>query len=138
MRREEMSEMDVWKRLDMVKAPPGFEQQVMAQLSLRKRQERRRRVVLRWSLAGSVASLAVVFVVLSTGIFRDGAPAGVADRRADSRPATSMVQRAAVEQTIPIIETLDYTTEIRSRSPEPETIYLLEQVSDTTSREIKY
>jgi hypothetical protein len=133
-----MSEMDVWKRLDMVKAPPGFEQQVMAQLSLRKRQERRRRVVLRWSLAGSVASLAVVFVVLSTVIFRDRAPAGVADRRADSRPAASMVQRAAVEQTIPIIETLDYTTEIRSRSPEPETIYLLEQVSDTTSREIKY
>ncbi len=133
-----MSEMDVWKRLDTVKAPPGFEQQVMAQLSLRKRLVRRRQVALRWSLAGSLASLAVVFVLLTTLVFRERTPLGVADRGAASRPATSMVQRAAADETISIIETLDYTTEIRRRSPEPETIYLLEQISDTTPREIKY
>ena len=132
-----MSEMDILKKLDTVKAPPGFEQQVMARLSLRKRLERRR-TTLRWSLAGSLASLAVVFVLLSTVVFRDRAPVGVADRGAESRPAASFVQRAAAERTIPIIETLDYTTEIRSRSPEPQTIYLLEQVSDTTPREVKY
>jgi hypothetical protein len=133
-----MSEMDILKKLDMVKAPPGFEQHVMAQLSLRKRQERRRRRALRWSLAGSLASLTVVFVLLGTGVFRDRTPLGIADRGADSRPASSLVQRAAAEETISIIERLDYTTEIRSRSSEPETIYLLEQVSDTTPREIKY
>jgi hypothetical protein len=133
-----MSEMDILKKLDAVKAPPGFEQQVMAQLSLRKRLERRRRTALRWSLAGSLASLAVVFVLLSTVVFRDRTPIGIADKGADSRPAASLVQRAAADETIPIIETLDYTTEIRSRSAEPETIYLLEQVSDRTPREIKY
>ncbi|MFZ2055735.1 MAG: hypothetical protein WAU81_16215 [Candidatus Aminicenantales bacterium] len=133
-----MSEMDIWKRLDSVKAPPGFEQQVMAQLSLRKRLERRRRAALRWSLAGSLASLAVVFVLLSTVVFRDRRPLGIADKGADSRPALSLVQRAAAEQAIPIIETLDYRTEMRGRSPEPETIYLLEQVSETTPRQIKY
>jgi hypothetical protein len=133
-----MSEMDILKKLDAVKAPSGFEQQVMAQLSLRKRLGRRRRTALRWSLAGSLASLAVVFVLLSTVVFRDRAPSGLADRGADSRPAASLVQRAAADETISIIERLDYTTEFRNRSAEPETIYLLEQVSDTTPREIKY
>jgi len=133
-----MSEMEILKKLDTVMAPSGFEQQVMAQLSLRKRLERRRRTALRWSLAGSIASLAVVFVLLSTVVFRDRTPIEIADRGADSRPAASLVQRAAAEQTISIIERLDYTAEIRSRSAEPETIYLLEQVSDTTPREIKY
>jgi hypothetical protein len=133
-----MSEMDILKKLDAVKAPPGFEQQVMAQLSLRKRLERRRRTALRWSLAGSLASLAVVFVLLSTVVLTDPKPKGIAHKGADSRPAASLVQRAAADETIPIIETLDYTTEIRSRSAEPETIYLLEQVSDRTPREIKY
>jgi hypothetical protein len=133
-----MSEMDILKKLDMVKAPPGFEQQLMARLSLRKRLERRRRTALRWSLAGSLASLAVVFVLLGTGVFRERMPTGIVDSGAAARPSSSLVQQAAAERTIPIIETLDYTSEIRSRSSEPETIYLLEQVSDTTSREIKY
>ncbi len=133
-----MSEMDILKKLDAVKAPPGFEQAVMAQLSLRKRLERRRRTAVRWSLAGSLASLAVVFVLLSTVVFRDRTPSGLADRGADYRPSGAMIQRAGADEIIPIIETLDYTTEIRSRSPEPQTIYLLEQVSDTTPREIRY
>jgi hypothetical protein len=133
-----MSELDILKTLDTVEAPPGFEQQVMAQLSLRKRLERRRRTALRWSLAGSLASLVVVFVLLSTVVFRDRPPVGIADRGAASRPASSLVHQAAAERTIPIIERLDYTTEFRRRSAEPETIYLLEQVSDTTPREIKY
>ena len=133
-----MSEMDILKKLGTVKAPPGFEQSVLARLSLRKRLERRRRTALRWSLAGSLASLAVVFVVLSTVVFRDRAPLGVASRAAGTRPAASFVRQAAADETIPIIETLDYTTEIRNRSAEPQTIYLLEQVSDTTSREVKY
>jgi hypothetical protein len=63
MRREEMSEWDIFKGLDPVKAPPDFEQKVMARLSLRKRMERRRRVVLRWSMAGSFASLALAAVL---------------------------------------------------------------------------
>jgi CO dehydrogenase/acetyl-CoA synthase epsilon subunit len=130
--------MDILKKLDVVKAPSGFEQQVMAQLSLRKRSERRRRTALRWSLAGSLASAAVVFVVLSTVVFRDRGPVGIVGGTADRRPAASLVRDAAAEQAIAIIETLDYMTEFRRRSLEPETIYLLEQVSDTTSREIKY
>ncbi|MBN2409753.1 MAG: hypothetical protein JXE07_08450, partial [Candidatus Aminicenantes bacterium] len=116
-----MGEMDILKNLAEVKAPPGFDEQVMARVSLRKRSERRRRTVLRWSLAGSLASAAVVFVVLSTVVFRDQGPVGIAGGAADRRPAASLVRRAAAERAIPIIETLDFTTEFRRRSLEPET-----------------
>jgi hypothetical protein len=138
MRREEMSDWEILKQLDTVKAPPDFEQRVMAQLSLRKRTERRRRAVLRWSMAGSFASLAALAVLLNIFVFQDRSPFGIADRGKVVTPAASLVQRAADERTIPIIETLDYRTEMRSRSSEPETVYLLEQVSDTTPRGIKY
>ena len=133
-----MSEWDILKRLDSVKAPPDFEQNVMARLPLRKRTERRRRTVLRWSMAGSFASVAAVAVLLNVFVFRGRAPLSVAEKGKGISPATSMVQRAAEERTIPIIETLDYRTELRSRSSEPEAVYLLEQVSDTTPRGIKY
>src|SRR4030042_5454445 len=80
MRREEMSEWDILKGLDMVKAPPDFEQIVMAQLSLRKRVERRRRAVLRWSMAGSCASLAAIVVLLNIFVFPGRSPSGVGGR----------------------------------------------------------
>jgi hypothetical protein len=133
-----MSEWDIFKGLETVKAPPDFEQKVMAQLSLRKRTERRRRTVLRWSMAGSFASLAVVAVLLSVFIFRDRTPSALADRGRGIAPASSMMLFSGDERTVRIIETLDYRTEIRGRSSEPETIYLLEQVSDTTPRGIRY
>jgi len=133
-----MSEWDILKRLDTVKAPPDFEQKVMARLSLRKRMERRRRAVLRWSMAGSFASLAAVAVLLNVFVFQGRTPSGVAEKGKDVASASSLIQKAAAEQTISIIETLDYRTEMRGRSPEPETVYLLEQVSDTTPRGIRY
>ena len=133
-----MSERDIFKGLDTVKAPPDFEQKVMAQLSLRKRTVRRRQVVLRWSMAGSFASLAAVAVLLNVFVFQGRTPPGVAGRGKDVASASSLIQKAAAEQTISIIETLDYRTEMRSRSSEPETIYLLEQISDTTPRGIRY
>jgi len=133
-----MSEWDIMKRLDTVKAPPDFEPKVMAQLSLRKRLERRRRTVLRWSMAGSFASLAAALVLLNVFVFQGRTPSVVAARGKDIPAASSLIQKAAAEQTIPIIETLDYRSEMRSRTSEPETIYLLEQVSDTAPRGIKY
>lgn len=133
-----MSDWEILKRLDTVKAPPDFEQRVMAQLSLRKRIERRRRVMLRWSMAGSFASLAAVAILLNVFVFQGRTPSAVAGKGKDLTPSSSMIQRAADERTIPIIETLDYRTEMRSRSAEPEAVYLLEQVSDTTPRGIKY
>lgn len=132
-----MEELGLMKKLEKVKAPRDFEQKVMAQLSLRKRSQQQKRTALRLSLAGTFASLLVVFVLLNVFILGKKAPVGVADLKKDVSPASGIVQTAA-GQMIPVIETLDYSTEIRSRSYEPQTIYLLERVSDTTPKEIKY
>jgi hypothetical protein len=138
MRREEMGEWDIFKGLDTVKAPPDFEQKVIAQLSLRKREERRRTTVLRWSLAGSFASLAAAVVLLNIFVFQDRSPSGIAESGKSLAPESSIVQSATDGRTVPIIETLDYRAEMRSRSSEPGTVYLLEQISDTAPRGIRY
>jgi hypothetical protein len=137
IRREEMEELGLLKKLEKVKAPYDFEQKVMAQVTLRKRSLRQKRTAFRLSLAGAFASLLVVFVLLNVFVLGKKAPLRVADLKKDISPASGMVQSSA-EQLIPVIETLDYSTEIRSQSYEPQTIYLLEQVSDTTPKGIKY
>jgi hypothetical protein len=137
MRREEMDELDLLRKLGKVNAPPDFEQKVMAQVSLRKRDLRSRRRAFRLSLAGGFASLLAIFVLLNVFVLQKKAPLGITDLKKDIAPASQKMQ-AAAGQVIPVIETLDYSTEVRSRSSEPQTIYLLEQVSDTTSKDIKY
>lgn len=137
-RREEMDEMSLLKKLDTVKAPPGFEQGVLARLSLRRRSEQRKRLALRLSLAGSFASLLAAFVLLNVFVLHQKTPT-VAMGKHDRAAATAgTVSPAAAEQAIPVMETFDYASEMRSRSPQPETVYLLEQVSDTTPKGITY
>jgi hypothetical protein len=138
MRREEMDESNLLKKLDRVQAPPGFEQKVIAQLSLRKRSTRERRRVFGLSLAGAFASLLAVLILLNVFILQKKTRLEVADSKRDYYPASRVVPKTTADQAISVIETLDYATEIRSRSADPGVIYLLEQVSDTTMREIKY
>jgi hypothetical protein len=134
-----MDEITILKKLEKVKAPPDFEQQVMARLSLRRRSLRRQQVGFRLSLAGAFASLILVFVLLNVFVLQNRAPLGVSQAEsARSGAAAGLQPGAGFGQTIPIIETLDYSSEIRSRSLEPEAIYLLEQVSDTTPKGVKF
>jgi hypothetical protein len=137
VRREEMEELGLLKKLEKVKAPPDFEQKVMAQVSLRKRNIRQKRKAFRFSLAGAFASLVAIFVLLNVFVLEKRVPLRVADGKKD-RVAALEKGPTVSGQMIPVIETLDYSTEVRSHSYEPQTIYLLEQVSDTTSKEIKY
>jgi hypothetical protein len=132
-----MDEMSILRKLDTVKAPPGFEQSVMARLSLRQRSERRRQSALRLSLAGSFAALLVVFVVFNVLVPRQKLPVVSTAMRGAAAPA-GRISPGAVERPVSVIETFDYASEIRSRSPEPQAVYLLEQVSDTTSKGITY
>jgi len=133
-----MSEWDFMKGLDEVKAPPDFEQKIMAQLLLRRRAAQRRRIVLRWSMAGSFTSLVAAVVLLNIFVFQDRKPSDIAATGKGTAPASALLQTAADERTVPIIERLDYLTEMHSRSSEPETVYLLEQISDTAPRGIRY
>lgn len=134
-RREEMDELEtdelsLLRRLDRVKAPPDFEQRVMARLSLARR-EARRRPGLGLSLAGAFASLLAVFVALNLFVLHHREPAAV--MKAEGR-----VEEAAGRPVIPVIETFDYGAEVRGQAPDSGTVYLLEQVSDTTPKAITY
>ncbi len=127
------------KKLERVKAPPDFEQKILAQLSLRKRRKLRAKY-LRLSLAGAFSAALVFFIIVNVFILPERAPVEVADfEKGLSSP--SIYQRAEEPgrgETIPIIEAVDYAGEIRSSSREPQTIYILEQVSESTSTKIKY
>ncbi len=134
-----MDEMNLLANLNRVKAPPDFEQKVLARVSLLRRTQRERRMRLSFSLAGAFASLLVVFVLLNVFVLQDRAPQSVSGVDRALSPAASEITPAAVLRgTVPVIETLDYSSELHRRSAEPETVYLLEQVSDTTPRGIKY
>jgi hypothetical protein len=132
-----MDEMSILKKLETVKAPPGFEQSVMAALSLRVRGERRRRSALRLSLAGSFAALLAAFVLFNVLVPRQKLPV-VGSAVKGAAPAAETISPGAVGRPVPVIETFDYASEMRSRSAEPQAVYLLEQVSDTTSKGIIY
>jgi hypothetical protein len=134
-----MDEMNLLANLNRVKAPPDFEQKVMARVSLLRRTQRERRRRLGFSLAGAFASLLVVFVLLNVFVLQNRTSQSVSGVNSALSPASARIMPAAASRgAVPIIETLDYSSELRRRSPEPETVYLLEQVSDTTPQGIKY
>lgn len=131
-----MEKFNLLKKLGRVKAPPDFEQKVMAQLSLRRRQVRVRN--LRLSLAGAFSALIVLFIVVNVFFLPQRSPLKFIG--GEKGMSSSLQQRGpTVERDfIPIIESVDYTSEIQSVSQDPSTIYILEQVSEETSAEIKY
>lgn len=136
-----MEELNLLKKLERVNAPSDFEQKVMAQLSLRKGKVQRVRY-LRLSLAGAFSALIVFFVVLNFLILPGKSPEEFAERERVV-PATfqrEMGREMDLRQrsVVPLIETVDYTGDIQTRSQDPPTVYLLEQVSDKTNRKIKY
>ncbi len=127
------------KKLERVKAPPDFEQKILAQLSLRKRRKMRIKY-LRISLAGAFSAALVFFIAVNVFILPKRSSLEVADlEKGLASPSTFQGGGEPRNgETIPIIEAADYAGEIQSASWEPQTIYILEQVSDGTSTKIKY
>ncbi len=133
-----MEEINILKKLGKVKASFGFEQKVMSQLSLRKgRQEKVRQ--LRFSMAGAFSLLAVLFVVFNIFILpqKDTQEFSGLDEE-----SPSILQGRGIDVSqrgiIPVIEAVDYKSEIQAISQEPATVYILEQVSDTADTQIIY
>jgi len=127
------------KKLERVKAPPDFEQKIMAQLSSRKRRKLRIKY-LRLSLAGAFSAALVFFIAVNVFILPKKGTVEVADfeKGLASPPTFQRIEEPRRGETIPIIEAVDYAGEIESASREPQTIYILEQVSESTSTKIKY
>ena len=116
-----MAEHNVLDRLDRVKAPDGFERGVLAELSLRKGRAVRARRFQAFAYAGSAAALAAVVVI-----------GGLVLRRPET------IRAARDERAIPVTETVDYSNEVRNASYAPDTIYILEQVSEASPSGISY
>ncbi len=127
------------KKLERIKAPPDFEQKILAQLSLRKRRKQRIKY-LRLSLAGAFSAALVFFMAVNVFILPKKGPLEVADLEKGLASPSTFQGRGEPRkgETIPIIEAVDYAGEIQSASREPQTIYILEQVSEGTSTKIKY
>lgn len=131
-----MEEFNLLNKLGRVKTPPDFEQKVLEKLYLRRRQLKARN--LRFSLAGAFSAIIVLFVIINVFILPQKSPikfVGLEKGISSSLQKEELIPRREI---IPIIESLDYSGEIRSASKEPTTIYILEQVSEETSTEIKY
>jgi len=132
-----MDELNLLKKLERVKAPPDFEQKLLAQVSLRKRKKLRVKYF-RLSLVGAFSAALVFFIVMNVFILPKKSPVEFADFEKGFSSAFQRGKGLRKRETIPIIEAVDYTGEIRTLSREPQTIYLLEQVFEGTSTEIKY
>ncbi|MEE8376786.1 MAG: hypothetical protein V3R45_00315 [Candidatus Aminicenantaceae bacterium] len=132
-----MEAYELLKRLETVKAPSDFEQKMMAQLSLRKRKHVRSRT-LRVSLTGALAGGIAVLLAINFFILPGQGPARISSPEMDLASSALYGERFAAGESISIIETVDYASEIRTLTNEVPTVYILEQVSWTTDTKIKY
>lgn len=133
-----MEELDLFKKLNKVKAPPDFEKGVLTLLSTRKETKRLRKRYFRLSFAGAFAILLAFFVSLNVFVLHKKAPLGVAE---SEKGLPSYIQRESPIRTrdyIPLIETVDYSKQIRRLSYEPDVIYILENISESHIEKIKY
>jgi hypothetical protein len=130
-------------KLERVAAPPDFEGRVMSALTARRASlaQARRTRPLRYSLAGAAAFLLIGFLALNILIpHRPDAALQAGLEGLDGRDA------AGRRTSLPITETMNYRSEIlgaasafhSASSSSPSTVYILEQVSDSPSKYIKY
>ncbi len=125
--------------LGRVKAPQGFEQKVLAELSYRKR-ERIKIKHVRLSMAGAAATLVVVLVAAGFFLF---SPKGTAVDMSNLRkPLTSGIANKGESlpdrAMIPITENVNYSREMRTGQQNPPTVFILEQVSNSSDTEKHY
>jgi hypothetical protein len=124
-----MDDTSILRKLDRLGAPSDFESRVLTELARRRATQAadRRTRTLRYSLAGAAAALFAGFFILNVFVLRKGDLSQAGAR-----------SLAGLQYSLPITETMNYRNEVRNASPEPRTIYILEQVSDSPSKYIKY
>lgn len=120
-----MSEEKYVSPLPEVSAPPGFEQSVLVRL----REEKNRQVRLRrleWSLAGGVALILIAILVFNFLIKKPEYSVAEMEKSYDQ------------EKIIHVVEPVDLRKEIKNMVDEPQTIFILEQVSDGLIQQVRY
>lgn len=134
---------ELLEKMNRVKAPADFEERVFVKIGQVQRARVRRRAVFRYAFAGSAAVLLIGFVLVN-GPFkneraaltagRPGSSGSTVQPLSSSQPASARAARTY----LPVMETADYSREFRNASYQPQTVYILEQVSEVRPSEIKY
>lgn len=130
---------ELFAKVTGVKAPAGFEEGVLTRLAAaRKERERTRRANFRYALAGSAALVLVGFFLLNPSLLQKEPTVTFAEREALSATPAGRSSDASRSRLVPVFETMDYASEFRNASVQPQTVYILEQVSESVSSEIIY
>lgn len=132
-----MEESNLLEKLERVKAPSDFEQRMLAQLSFRKRKNLKAKQ-LRFSLAGALGAALALIIVLNVFLLPRKSPVDYAFSKKGAPSVFKGTDETERRESIPIIEAVDYTGQMKSPSLEPRTVYILEQVTQRTGIEIKY
>lgn len=131
-----MDEFNLLKKLERIKAPPDFEEKVLARLDMRRKKDLKLNR-LRFSLAGAFSAALVIFVLVNVFIFHRKSPEQISELNKGISLA-SQKEASLGGESIPVIETVDYKGEIQTLSSQPRTIYILEHVADLKRAVIKY
>ncbi len=134
---------DLLNRLERVKAPDDFEERCFARLKQAGRERAHRRTVFRYSFAGSAAVLLAGFLTLNTLVLHKSPGLSYASRgKSESARPAAALQPAGFESAgaglVPVMEKVDYSSEFRNASFEPQTVYILEQVSEGAPSGVKF
>ncbi len=129
-----MKELEKLRQVDRAEAPPGFEARVLAGLHERKAHKKKIKT-LHLSLAGAFATMALLVVTAQVFFVGPQPPAQMVAVEKSSFTQKALPER---EISIPITEGVTYTGEPKSQVRDPQTIFILEQVSDSTDTRIIY
>ncbi len=132
-----MRKLDFLKKYERVEAPEYFEKGVMNLLVQRKKKKQKSRI-LRFSLAGTVCTLGVLLLVCNIFFFNGKSMQEFAEKDTERVQALENYFSIGHENRIPITEAVDYSGEIRKQTDQPVTVYILEQVSESTDAKIKF
>ena len=125
-----MEEHNFFDRLERVKAPEGFEAGVLAELPRRKECRSRLLRTYQFAFAGATAVVLATFVLVSVFVLRKPEDVSLAGKGGASGSFAA--------ESVQVMETMDYSTEVHNASYEPRTVYILEQVSEASPQEITY
>ncbi len=135
---------ELLNRLERVEAPADFEERCFARLRQAAKERAHRRAVLRYSFAGSAAVLLAGFLVLNTLVLHKSPGLTYASKgKSESALGQPSAFRPAGFETagtglVPVMEKVDYSSEFRNASFEPQTVYILEQVSEGAPSGVKF
>ncbi len=136
---------EILNNMAKVRAPEGFEGQVLARLPAA-RQQRVRRATYRYAVASTAALAVIGFLIFRPAPVERQAALTFAERQAlTAAPASGGSRLPSAERNVamPVYETMDYASEFRNAPSQPAprpavTVYILEQVSEVPSPGIIY